>query len=79
MITNPVVVAMTSCSSALRSSAICEIPGVNIEDASGDRMAINAMMPTLVSLCFPDQARGFSGSSGEKDISLLAVVWLSLE
>lgn len=66
MMTKPVVVAMTSCSSALRSSAICEMPGVNMDDASGERMAISAMMPTLVSFWRSGQARGFSGSSSAK-------------
>ena len=63
MITNPVVVAMTICSSVSKSLAICLMPGVNMEDASGETMAMRAMMATLVNLALLDQALGFSGSS----------------
>lgn len=80
MITNPVVVAMTSCSAAFKSPAICDIPGVNIDDAKGDRMAIKAIMPTLVSLCRSGQALGFSGSSSVKRICFEELLsWASSE
>jgi hypothetical protein len=62
MTTKPVVVAMTDVVSVSRSSAICTMPGVNMELASGLINAIRAMMPTFVSFSFLLHVFGFSRS-----------------
>lgn len=69
IITNPVVAPMTDDSSHLRDSAICAIPGVNMEEARGERMAMRAMMPTLVSFLRFCQFFGLSPSPFSKEIS----------
>lgn len=47
IITNPVVHAMTMFVVVSSPLAICSIPGVNIELAKGERMAIEAIVATL--------------------------------
>jgi hypothetical protein len=69
MTTKPVVVAMTDVVSVSRSSAICAMPGVNMELASGLINAIRAMMPTFVSFSFLLHVFGFSRSSLWNSIS----------
>ena len=63
VMTKPVVVAMTLCSSVRKSAAICVMPGVNMELASGERMAISAMMATLTIFSRWVQLCGFPWSS----------------
>lgn len=60
--TKPVVQPMTTSGVEERESAICWMPGVNMEEARGERMLIVAMMATLAILVRRGQLRGFSGS-----------------
>jgi hypothetical protein len=64
--TNPVVHPITMLLVVSRSSAICWIPGVNMEEARGERMLMAAMTATLAILVRCDHWRGFSGSSSVK-------------
>jgi hypothetical protein len=71
MITNPVVHATTVSEVVSRDSAIWSIPGVNIDEAKGERMLMAAMTPTLISFFDRDHCRGFASSSSLKVMSSL--------
>lgn len=68
--TNPVVAPTTAVTSTLRSFAISVIPGVNMLEARGERMAMSAMIATLSILRRRVHCRGSSGSSFPKEISV---------
>ena len=64
--TKPVVHPITMLLVVPKSSAICWIPGVNMEEARGERMLMAAMTATLAILVRCDHCLGFSGSSSVK-------------